>query len=208
MTSQYRKRGYSQAFQLSMNNSSNRELQIPKTMRASSLSEFCRPTWLEGANKENATPFDQVKTAAPFTPDCPQPKSHYPPGLTPCSLTSDLPIRGQPLQALTLDMDQSPGDMLLPGTGGFYYPSFTMGHDKRTEGDVLGYNAISGPTVKIHEDNFTVSDTRLSTGPSTPSALKMQDLSLFDFPALPLLGSPIRQNRATIRVELSRHWLG
>jgi hypothetical protein len=211
MSGQHRKRGYSQAFQLSMNGTFKREPQIPNTMRASSLSQFCRPTWLEGANKENATPFDQVKTAAPSTPDCSQLNFHYPPGLTPCSLPSDLQVRGRPLQALSqlpYDCGQSPGDMLQPGPGGFYYPNFTMGYDTSTRGDVLGYNAGPGLTIKIHEDNFTVCDTPVSSGPATPSALNMQDLSLADFPALPLPGSPIRHNRATARVEPSSYWLG
>jgi hypothetical protein len=210
MTGHYRKRCYSQAFQLSLNSTTNHELQMPKTMRASSLSEFCRPTWLEGVNKENATPFDHVKTTAPVTPDCAQPEFHYPPCLTPYPLSSDPPVRGRPLQALTqlpYACGQFPGEMLQPGPGGFYYPNFTTDHDT-TKGDVLGYNAGPGLTIKVHEDDFTMCDTLVSSGPSTPSALNMKDLSLADFPALPLPGSPIRHNRSTVRIESSSYWLG
>jgi hypothetical protein len=212
MTGHDRKRGYSQAFRLAMNVSSKHQTQVPKTIVALSLSEFSTPSWLEGSNKENATPFDERKGKAPLTPDRPQSKFHYPPGLTPFPLerTTEISFRGRPLQdliQLPQDAGEAPGQALSPSSGAWHRLTLDSNHSSNV--DLPGFEFGSpGPMISVHEDDYAMSDTQVSTGPPTPSALNMQDLSLADHQTCPLPRLPIRRNRATAHIAPLSHWAG
>jgi hypothetical protein len=221
MTNHQRKRGYSQAFQLAMN---NRQAQIPRTMTARSLSKRSTPIrLLDRSNKENASPFDQDKYHVARDGDgISQLNFQWPPGLTPYP-QQQAKARSQPLQPLiqlSLNNIKAPGQHFMPvGRDGFR-PELTLGYSLPEDGGILGFlDSEPGPT--IYEDNVTSNEMFLPPmGPLTPSALPMQDLSLVDVPShdyavvdvpsrrLPEV--PIRRfiprNRTTVYVEPSAYW--
>jgi hypothetical protein len=216
MTSHARKRDFSQAFQLALTAIPNHRTP-PRTMAASTLSEFSTPIWFNN-DKENESPFDQTKMAAtPETPATVQRKLHWPPGMSPFSLAQAHLLQGRvlPLQTLTplpSMLSKATGEALMPvGRDGFR-PTLTLGSDYPMNGDILG-SMDSGPPIAIYEDNSVIS--RGPVTPPTPSALNMQDLSLLDLPHRllpPVPTSPIRlvaqQIRASVYIERSSKWAG
>jgi hypothetical protein len=212
MTGHDRKRCYSQAFQLAMNVSPSRQSQVPKFMATPFQSAFSTPTWLEGSNKENTTPFEQGKDNTPLTADHARSDFHYPPDLTPFPLEQNekLSFREHPLRDLTqLSQDAGETPRQAPSLPSGICRRLTLDSDHPANGDVLDFRSSSpGPTISIHEDDYTMSDMHVSTGPSTPSVLNMQDLSLVDHQACPRPRLPIRRNRATIHIAPLGHWTG
>ncbi|KAH8727738.1 hypothetical protein GQ44DRAFT_724802 [Phaeosphaeriaceae sp. PMI808] len=156
-----RKRAFSQ---VATSVNLDRHTQAPRFATASAMFDFALLTY--HANKENESPFNETKRVSLDTSDESLAMFRL------SQLNKEHSLQGQALQALAQQ----------PSASGHFHPELTLNLPPYLYSDILSINMNATPGPSVYEDNTMTAVGTDPTGPLTPSALKMQDLSLQELP--------------------------